>query len=73
LDSLQQLAADWANQDLGATITVEHSFKDAVLAVQSKYNYCGAQILVVGSVYQAGAAMKLLDAEERHVCNHSEE
>jgi folylpolyglutamate synthase/dihydropteroate synthase len=58
---------------MDATPTVEHSFKDAVVAVQSKYSHCGAQILVVGSVYQAGAAMKLLDAEKRDDCSHSEE
>jgi folylpolyglutamate synthase/dihydropteroate synthase len=62
LESLQQLAVKWEISKPGMEVTVENSVKSAIDTVQSKYDHRGAQILVVGSVYQAGAVIILLRA-----------
>jgi folylpolyglutamate synthase/dihydropteroate synthase len=65
LESLQQLAVKWGRLKAGMTVTVENSIKGAMNAVQNKYDHQGAQILVVGSVYQAGAVIVMLKAGEQ--------
>jgi uncharacterized protein YajQ (UPF0234 family) len=60
---MQRLAAKWGKSSTASTVTVENSVEDAMDTVRSKYDYRGAQILVVGSVYQAGAVIIMLSAE----------
>jgi hypothetical protein len=62
LEGLQQSAVKWESFKPGMEFTVEDSVKNAMDTVQSRYHNRGAQILVVGSVYQAGAAIILLRA-----------
>jgi folylpolyglutamate synthase/dihydropteroate synthase len=62
---MQRLAAKWEKSCTASAVTVENSVKDAMDTVRSKYDHRGAQILVVGSVYQAGAVIVMLSAETK--------
>jgi folylpolyglutamate synthase/dihydropteroate synthase len=64
LESLQQLAGKWEKSEAGIRATIANSVKDAMDVVHNKYDHRGAQILVVGSVYQAGAVMVMLGSGE---------
>jgi hypothetical protein len=50
---------------MGVNVTVENSVENAIKTVGHDYGRCGAQILVVGSTYQAGAVIIMLRDDQR--------